>query len=809
MKRIGNILLNIVLLAALLLAFPLADGLAQTTATGITMDVQAAYGGVFKNGEWLPIWVTLENSGPDQDAQLQARVTSGSGATNFAVPVPLPTGSRKRVPLYVLPNSFSREMEIQLVSGDELLAESSVQVQPQMNISYVVGILAPERGAAALISGVELPGQFRPIVLVDLTAAEMPERPEGLRTFDALLINDFDTSTLSQEQRQAIQSWVHAGGRLVIGGGPGAARTASGLPAELLPLQPAELQQIDALPELAVYAGTEEVRVPGPFSVASGMVDKGKALVVEGGLPLLVETDYGSGAVDYVALDLAGAPFDAWSGTTPFWQTLLSPGAAYPNWLAPDIPQRQMMSDQMNYALSSLPALDLPSVQGLAIMLFVYVMLVGPINYVVLRSMKRLQLAWVTIPVLTVIFSLATFGLGFALRGNDIIMNKIALVQIQPDGSGNALTFFGLFSPAQSAYEVEVPDTTLLSGMQNYYDPWSGSPITANELTFIQGEPAAVQGLAVNQWSMQAFQSESVWEDVGSLGADLVVNQDGLTGEIRNDTGHMLQDVNLVMGTRHVNLGDIPPGESRPVTLAIPEETGFRYSGEIGWLLFEDEFSTSIQPPRDLDVKRTMVNAIFQYGGATGQSKIGSPALGTSTLNQKPVVLAWLDSFPPQVRVNDREVQEVATALIYQPVSYELAEGEEVWLPVGMVPGGLVEYPIEGGNCGPDNTSVWLGRGEAVFAYQLPDSVRQVDPESLRLSIRSDGGWFELPTVSLYDWAAGNWVELQGAATGVNVVDDATRYIDSSGNVRVQLATEVNTGGGCLFVELGLQGARQ
>jgi hypothetical protein len=808
-KRTALLFLNVVLLAAVFLALPFAQGRAQAPSTGVTMQVEAAYDGIFKNGEWLPIWVTLENSGPDREARLQARITSGSTATNYAVPVPLPTGSRKRVPLYVLPNSFSRELEIELVSAEERLAVATVQVQPQMNIAYVVGLLAPERGATALISGVKLPGQFRPIVLVDLSVEDLPERPEGLRTFDTLLVNDFDTTTLSQEQRLAIEAWVQAGGRLVLGGGPGASRTTSGLSADLLPVQVNGLEQIDALPALAAFAGTEAVRVPGPFSVATGQITSGKVLVDEAGMPLLVESDFGSGVVNFVALDLSAAPFDAWSGTTPFWQTLLSPGAAYPNWLAPDIPQRQMMADQMNYALSSLPALDLPSVQGLAIMLFVYVMLVGPINYIVLRRMNRLQWAWVTIPALTVIFSLGTFGLGFALRGNDIIMNKIALVQLQPDGSGQALTFFGLFSPAQSAYEVEVPDTSLLSGMQTYYDPWSGAPNTASQLTFVQSEPAIVEGLAVNQWSMQAFQSESVWTDFGNLNAELFVDQEGLHGEIRNNSGHTLRNVNLVMGARHQDLGDIPPGEARPVALAIPEETGFRYSGEIGWLLFEDQFSGSIQPPRDLEVKRTMVNAIFQYGGATGQSKIGSPAAGTSTLSQRPVLLAWLDSFPPEVLVNDREVQEIATALIYQPMTYELAAGDQVWLPVGMIPGGLVEYPVEGGNCGPDNTSVWLGRGEAVFAYQLPETVRTVTPETLRLSIRSDGGWFELPTVSMFDWSTSDWVTLEGAATGVNVVGGAGRFIDSAGNIRVQLATEVNTGGGCLFVELGMQGTRQ
>lgn len=782
-------------------------GQAQSENNGIVMEAEAAFQGVFKNGEWLPIWITLENSGPDRNAEARVRVTSGNGAVNYAVPVPLPTGARKRVPLYVLPNSFSRELEVQLVADGELLGRTVLTVLPQMNISYVVGILAPERGAAALISGITLPGQFRPIVLVDLAAQDLPEKPEGLRSFDAILINDFDTSTLSQEQRNTLQDWVQSGGRLIVGGGAGAQKSVSGLPEALVLITPADLIELEDVSALSTYANTETIRVPGPFLVAVGAQNAGAALVQQGEVPLLQEAQVGGGRVDYISLDLAGSPFDAWSGATEFWQTLLSPGAAYPNWLAPDVPQRQMIADQMNYALSSLPALDLPSVRGLAILLAIYVLLVGPVNYLVLRSIKRLQLAWITIPVLTVLFSAGTFAIGFALRGNDVILNKIAMIEIQPDGSGKAATFFGLFSPAQRAYEVQVPGSGLLSAINTYYDPWTGGPVAPGEITFVQGDPALVQGLSVNQWSMQAFQSESTWSDFGRVTADLEVSQDGLTGQVTNNTRQTLKDAILILGMRFARIGDLAPGETQQVELLMPEETGFRYSGEIGWIIFEDQYSSAIQPPRELDVKRNIVNAIFQYSGSPTSSAIR--ASGTGSYGQKPLLLGWLDSAPPDVLVNDRQVTEQTTALVYQGLDYRLADGPEVWLPVGTIPGGLVEYPIEGGNCGMDNISVWLGRGDAVFAYQLPEEMLDVRPEALRLSIRSDGGWFQLPKVSIFAWDENLWVDLEGAASGINIVGDAQRYVDPAGNVKVRLSTEVNQGGGCLYVELGMQGARQ
>ncbi len=493
-KRSGifNLWITLLLVGlAVGLAYPAA---AQTTAENIEMQAQAAFGGAVKNGEWLPIWVTLENRGADLEAELQVRITSGSGATNYAVPVPLPAGARKRVPLYVVPNSFSRQIEVQLLAGGELLKNATVDVQPQMNISYLVGVLAPERGAIGLISGIELPGQNRPVMLVDLTAEEMPERAEGLVSFDTIVINDFDTSELSEGQTQALAQWVQSGGRLVLGGGAGAQKTLAGLPDDLALMVDENLQEVEDISALTAFAGADPVEVPGPFLVAAPEGAGANAAVTQDGMVLLSEMNVGSGVVNYSALDLAGSPFSAWTGTTPFWERLLSPGSAYPNWLPPDVSARQMVSDQMNYALSSLPALDLPSVRGLALLLFVYVLLVGPLNYVVLRWRNRLQWAWVTIPVITLVFSGVTFALGFALRGNDVILNKITVLEMQADGSGRTTSFYGLFSPAQRAYEVEVAGSGLLSAMNQYYDPWTGAPVTGSELTFVQSDPGVRTG---------------------------------------------------------------------------------------------------------------------------------------------------------------------------------------------------------------------------------------------------------------------------------------------------------------------------
>jgi hypothetical protein len=562
------------------------------------------------------------------------------------------------------------------------------------------------------------------------------------------------------------------------------------------------------LPGLASFAGAEAIRVPGPFVVAAGEATEGRTLAAQSDLPLVRERAVGGGYVDFVALDLASSPFDAWTGTTAFWERLLSPGSVYPEWLPPDMSARQMQSSQMSYALSQLPSLDLPSIRGLGLLLVLYVVLVGPVYYFVLRWRKRLHWAWITIPLITVAFSAGAFGLGYAMRGTDLILNKIAVVALRPGGTADTISYLGLFSPAQQSYEVEIPDSGLLSPLNVGYDPWgSGGLNTAGETVFLQSEPSRVRGLAVNQWSMQTLMTESVWADFGEVVGDLWVEGDGLVGTVRNETAHTLTDVTLILGNYFVRLGDLAPGAEAPVTMDLVDLSGQHFGSDISWRLFEDQYVNSgpSGPPRDVELKRTVVSSIFQSVGKFG---LNSVSLSEGGSPQSLILLGWLDKAPPDVQVAGRKPAQQATALCYAPLSFRLPKEGEISLPPGFIAGTLIEMPVEGGPCGPNMGSIWLTRGQATFEFQMPEGVRDMQVRELKLVLGSDGGWWQPPDTEIYDWSAAAWVELDEPVMGVNIFSDATGLVSEGGLVRVRLSSEGNSGGGCMYVDVGLEGTR-
>lgn len=783
----------------------------------ITLQAQPTLEGYFKYGEWLPVWVYLENDGSNLNAEVRIRVTGGYGGLTFAVPVELPTASRKRLVLYVLPNNFSRQLDVQLVQENQLLASQVISIQPQVPINYLVGLLAPERGALSLINGIKLPGQERPKVLIDIPISELPERYEGLRSLDLLVINDLDTSSLTPKQINALQTWVSQGGRLVVGGGAGAQRTLSGLPESLLPFSPDRSVELDDVSSLEDFAQSEDqsispIRVPGPFLTVVDNTTPANALVTQGEVPLVHEWPLGEGYVNFVALDLSQSPFDAWSNTTTFWEKLIGPSGGYPDWLPPDTSNRQQLASQMPYALSNLPILDLPSTKGLALLLGLYIVLVGPVNYLILRRQKLLHWAWVTIPMLTLIFSTAAFGLGYALHGTDIFLNKIAIINLQPDGKARIDSYMGLFSPARSAYEIEVHNNGLLSPMGSYYDPWNSfSPpadSSSRDMIFTQGDPSYVKGLNVEQWSMQSFVAEGLTTDFGLVIGDLRLEAESLVGTVRNESSMMLSDVVIILGRSFSRLGDLPANGQAQVNMDLVDLSEPNFGPTLSYMLFEAEFMNSGPegPPREIEVRRIIIESVFDRANTSFKTTTNQASY-LSALLKGPVLIGWLDEAPPEVRVSGSVPAQQTTALLILPLYYQLPVEGRLELPVGTIPGYLSVAPIEGGTCGDfSSTAVYIYRGEAIFEFTLPVEAQMVQVDNFKFALWSDSGVPEMPSVAMYNWQTQNWVSLEGISQGVNLIPSATQLANRDGKILVSLSTENNFQGGCYYLSMGLEG---
>ncbi len=789
-------------------------------ASPLQMTAQAAFGGRFKYGEWLPIFVNLENSGPDLTGEIRVSLTNQTGQLDFALPAELPTGSRKRFTLYILPNNFSRAAKVNFVTAqpgqaEEILLTREVKLSLLPNDRYIIGLVMANIEGLGAMNPPQLEGRRERAELISVSLADLPDRPEGLRVLNALVLNDIDTSELTPAQRTALGQWVAGGGRLVIGGGAGAGRTLAGLPPELQPVTLTQQHDVLDLPGLETYT-RKPVRVPGPFLVAGAEPAPDAVILLDNKvetqganssalasasasktIPLIVEFSFGAGFVDFIALDLSQSPFDAWAGVTDFAKKLLSPGAAWPNFLPPDIAPQQMTDSQMSYALTNLPALDLPSIRFLGLMLAGYIILVGPANYFILRWRDRLAWAWITIPALTLAFSGLAYGVGLNLRGSDIIVNQISVLETGADGqAAHARTYVGIFSPRRQSYDIELATATLVRPLGQGYDPWSGSVPNSGTMRVVQGEPARLRGLAVDQWSMQSFVAETAPTEAPGLIARLAATREGLRGEVVNQSNDTWQDVIILFNAQFQKLGDIAPGQTVEVRLDF-QNSGM-FTGFGSYMLYQDEFNQVGGPSREITFKQSVLDStVFNGNRLDLQSGL--------------LLIAWRQqSSPLQVSIEGQEIDTQKTTFLYSPLSLNFDEAQ-VTVPPGFSTIEILSTTGNTSSCsygpGLDGYSVYQGTAE--LKLSLPSSVRGVQPTHLDLSIRTDGGWPTLPAVELYDQTNQTWVSLEGAKMGLNPIAEAARFYNSEeAAMQVRLSHNDVNGGGCFFLELALEGNR-
>ena len=483
-------------LAVAALAFgPLAP--VGTAAGDVTMSARVLLQVHARAGAWMAIEVSLENNGPAVSGELRMQASSQSTA-RFATAVDLPTASRKMFYLYAQPPAFGQTMKIELVAAGATLQTASAAYLAHDTAQLVVGVVA-ER-PQSIIGDLRLPPSINnvPAVLAPLTLADLPERVEGWAPLDRLIWQDVDTSRLSKPQLAALRGWLAAGGRLVIVGGTAGIGTLAAFPDDLLPYQPTSTMDLAASTFASLLVGAPATT--GDVPTMTGNPGTGRALATSGDRWAAADLTYGNGSVTLLGFDPTTKGIGATAAVSALWGRLLP---------ARSISTSPAIADDSNLlsATGQVPSLALPPIGGLFILLIAYIVVIGPINYLVLRRLDRRELAWVTMPILVVGFAVAAYVYGGFLRGTDVIVNQVAIVRGAPDATeGAATVYFGLFSPDRRTYQVEVPGGALLAA------PIAGDIFGSSQLgvlDIVQGDPARVRDLEVGFASLRTVRGTS------------------------------------------------------------------------------------------------------------------------------------------------------------------------------------------------------------------------------------------------------------------------------------------------------------
>ena len=354
-------------------------------------------------------------------------------------------------------------------------------------------------------------------------------------------------------------------------------------------------------------------------------------------------------------------------------------------------------------SVSQLPALALPPIGGLILILLIYILLIGPINYFVLVRLDRREWAWFTMPALIVVFAVGAYGFGAALRGSSIVVNEVAIVRGAPGTTdGTAQVYLGVFSPTRDVYQVSVAGGALLSAPLS--GDFFGTTGTANTLDVLQGDPARVRDLGVGFSSLRAIRAETAVK-VPLIETDLRLEDGRLQGTVKNASQQRLERPAVVLGQTVVNLDDLAPGQT--ATVDVP--TTFNQFGQsmsdkvVGAGVFGDVGTTAGATTQY--VRHNMVDQLT-YDPMFGSSNV-LPGDGA-------VVLAWGSEPLLDVTVAGHKPDHLGNVLYYLPA--DLAIRGKTTFRADLLRSTVVGTDSQ--MFSKDPTMIGFGRGTATLAYR-------------------------------------------------------------------------------------------
>lgn len=778
-----TLLLSLALLLAVLWPGGAALGAApRVQAAPITMDVRVGFDGYVQRDSWTPVTVTVANDGPDLDAELRLTVDPFTGTrTHYTRPIDLPRGSRKRVTLYAADvAAFGSDVQIDLVDENGRVVDAEVvRVQTITPTTLLIGVWSDAPGALADLALVQpSSGETR---LATLTVEDFPEEAAGWQALDVLVVAGADTGQLSTAQQAALEAWVAGGGRFIIVGGVGYQRTLSGL-ADITPVQ------AQATEDLSLEALGEAVGEPldaqreAPVAVGP-LAEDARVLVATEGVPLIATRIAGYGRVDFLAPDPGLEPLASWDQLAAVWELILTAGTPRPAWGYGATSQ----GDYARQAVASVPGVSLPSVLQLCGFLGLYVLLVGPVNYIVLSRLKRRELAWITIPALILLFSAMAYITGFQLRGSRAIVHRLAVVQSW-EGSDVATVdgLIGVWSPRRARYDVELETGMLARPLQQ---DLGGALTSVNEAVVAQTEYVTLQDVSVDIGSIRPFAVQGVTEATSHISADLTLHteDDGIyvTGRIHNAGRLDLADVSLVLGGTPVAIGDLPAGASLEVDELLaggrasqaagsaldpfPADAAGYYGGPFDTLVTEISGGTCYASP---DVQRRCNLMLSVMNGQAYGSGI--------------YLFGWAEAVPFNAAVRNAGSDPVDLALhIVQLDAALLTGGDEAV----EIPPGLMQWELLGvqtyGYGSPYDMYLYPGQ-QYGFRFEPSPLVPPLEVESFTVHLDTPYGNEEPPLVQLRNVETGRWDNL-AQAFGDSEIDTPERYLDTGGGIEMRL----------------------
>ncbi|MDF2532977.1 MAG: hypothetical protein K0Q65_2558 [Clostridia bacterium] len=786
MKRV---VVSIVLIVAMILSIQsykvvFAEGIRDEVK--INMTVEVGFDGYYKLGNYAPFYFEIENKLKDINGELQIELPDEmDNLTVYSMQINLPQNSTKKFVMNVPMSRFLSKLQVNIVEGKNKVFTKSIKLSPGANIeTFGLGILSDDYESVKYINKIPTGNmaQFS-TKTVKLTANMISDNIDILKNFNVIVINNFDTSNLTQEQYAALKAWVVDGGTLLLGTGPSYSKTLAIFKDDFITGEIGDVSNVSTNQLYSVAQG----KVTGEamqLSTLNMSFKDSDILVAEGNTVLVAKMPKGSGSVAVAAFDLGLEPLSSWVGRASFSEKLLQ--KLMPDLYSNPYNSKDIYMNNNMYAidnsLRNIPELPKTNTKNLLILLIAYIIAVAPLSYLILKKLDKREWMWLTVPVTSLIFAFVIYMTGFGTRMNEPIVNIINIVEFGSNGNATPKSYAGVFTPNKSNIRVEAAGGMNIKPITlNGYDQ-RGMGVNTDD----KKEKLVVTKVTVAPKTVVEFYRTSVWSmktlalsDNENLSGkfDVKINHRAskYQGTVTNNSGFDLQECYIATSNEVIDIGPIKNGE----TIEVKDKPGkyYAYPYEMINAIYKDPYQGR-KPGQKLttqeidefrkNMQKRQIMEYYLMGG--GQGIKGAKLIGWSN---NPIV--------KDILVNGKTTEKYEKNFIISNASITFKIGNKVSYPMGYIQPVITKNSLTNGNY-DEYGKMFYGRGDVEISFQIDKEIH-LDYAKIQYTVNQGGQ----SQVKQYIWNCQNntWEEGNYGAFNIDK-EKLSKYVDKDNNLKLK-----------------------
>lgn len=797
-----EILLKRNFLAILFFAFIISFLHIDTASAAPKLDVKAEAGisNKVKYFTPVPLKLTITNNGTafSGDLVIDAAESYSVGSA-LVYPLDIAEGETKEIQIYL--NGLAEDYmystpqkslfyfyEGGIEDGEIVKYTGNKAVKPQFNEQEATFIYTLTENSDRLSSFLRLRqySTFNVEVfnLNQLKNYDFPSDSKGLAMANVLAVDEVSLTDFSEEQQQAIYSWVEKGGVLLIGASD-QVEASVGIFKDHLPLSLSN-EKVSVSQETLKKLSKNGVFTQGIEVYTADEKEGSQRLLADGNTILASKKALGSGQIIQTTFSLGDQPLASMDGYSKLLSEILKLQTTVPN--NSFYMNFGNFNDYLPFEVGSVnelfPSFEI-STTILVIVIIIYILFIGPMLYFILKRMDKREHAWWLIPILSIGLSLCLFIFGAKDRLMQSQIQQAAFYKVEGDSlSGRYMETILTNRSGNFTFTLDENTTANASQSMNYYSNSTESILHEKSYVKEHANGSNIHLRNLNYWSVQSIIGETTIHNAGNMDIQLTVKDGLIEGTVTNHFPFKLNDVTIWSGTNEIELGDL----EAEGTLKVSEKV---------------KNSVLLSP------------SISNYGYSTPQSKddllpmrlekVKYGAGGLIQEDRAPAIIAWTDEALVGIELDgNAEVSPVAyIAQTFEP-TMELSGGftldkdtlEEYVEPTNAA--GYMELLNE-------STNEWyLDRGDYNYTVQVPAELIENSSWS-ELSISNKAS--KRLELSIWNIKTSQYEDIQEA--NKTYTENLDQYLSTDGQIKMLVRLNDDLGTPVKMPDVEIKGVAQ